>query len=197
MPMLTVDLLCKIFTVAPRARVERFFQPLMDAMAGAEMDTPLRQAHFLAQVAHESGELRYTEEIASGAAYEGRADLGNVQEGDGVRFKGRGLLQVTGRANYAAFAACAGVDVVADPMLLASDAGLAAKSAAWFWRLRGLNLLADADDGVAITRKINGGLYGMASRTAYLAVAKRVLLPEVVARLHAVEDLDWERQYRL
>ena len=79
------------------------------------INTPLRMAHYLAQIAHESGELRYTKEIASGRAYEGRKDLGNTQQGDGVKYKGRGLIQITGRANYRKYANYCGFDVVEVP----------------------------------------------------------------------------------
>lgn len=82
------------------------------------LTTKERIASFLSQVGHESGALRYTEEIASGAAYEGRADLGNTQKGDGVRFKGRGLIQTTGRKNYQDFKDKFGIDVINNPSLL-------------------------------------------------------------------------------
>ena len=137
------------------------------------IDTPLRMAHWLAQVAHESGELRYTKELASGKAYEGRKDLGNTQKGDGVRFKGRGLIQITGRVNYAAYANYCGFDVVAKPELLEQPVG-AVKSAMWYWQTRGLNAWADKDDVMTITKRINGGTNGLASRKAYLARARQV-----------------------
>jgi hypothetical protein len=88
------------------------------ALAEAKIDTPQRIAAFMAQLAHESGEYRYMEEIADGSAYEGRTDLGNVQTGDGVRFKGHGPIQITGRANHAACGAALGIDAVANPKLL-------------------------------------------------------------------------------
>lgn len=139
-----------------------------------DITTPLRMAHFLAQVAHESAELRYTKELASGRQYEGRKDLGNTQKGDGVRFKGRGLIQITGRANYAAYAKYCGFDVVAKPELLEQPVG-AVKSAMWYWQTRGLNAWADKDDVLTITKRINGGTNGLADRRKYLARAKRVL----------------------
>ena len=137
------------------------------------INTPLRMAHYLAQIAHESGELRYTKELASGRAYEGRKDLGNTQQGDGVKYKGRGLIQITGRANYKKYADFCGFDVVANPELLELPLG-ATKSAMWYWQTHGLNQQADKDDLQTITKKINGGLNGLADRRKYLARAKQV-----------------------
>lgn len=136
--------------------------------------TPLRMAHFLAQIAHESVEMKYTKEIASGKAYEGRKDLGNTQKGDGVRYKGRGLIQITGRANYKRYADYCGYDVVAKPELLERLPG-AVKSAMWYWQMRGLNELADNDEFVKITKRINGGTNGIDNRRKYLTRAKTVL----------------------
>ena len=155
-------------------RATLFLAPLNAAMAEFSIDTPLRRASFLAQVGHESGQLRYVRELASGAAYEGRADLGNVVAGDGVRFKGRGLLQVTGRANYAACGVALGLDLLAAPQLL-EQAAAACRSAGWFWQSRGLNRLADAGDQERLTRRINGGVNGLAERLALYQVARKVL----------------------
>ncbi len=164
----------------PRAgsRLDLYGGPLLDAMRQAEINTPLRAAHFLAQVGHESGDLLYTEELASGEAYEGRADLGNTQPGDGRRYKGRGLIQLTGRANYAAYGAAVGRDLLMDPGAVSRDPALCVGVAAWFWTTRGLNVLADADDCEAITRRINGGLNGLSDRRARLEIAKDALLTE-------------------
>ncbi|MGX9712628.1 glycoside hydrolase family 19 protein [Janthinobacterium lividum] len=155
-------------------RATLFLAPLNAAMAEFSIDTPQRQASFLAQVGHESGQLRYVRELASGAAYEGRADLGNVIAGDGVRFKGRGLLQVTGRANYAACGVALGVDLLAAPQLLEQTTA-ACRSAGWFWQSRGLNRLADAGDQERVTRRINGGVNGLVERLALYAAARKVL----------------------
>ncbi len=165
-----------IYIDAAAATVTHFFGALVAGMTAGAIDTPLRRAHFLAQVGHESGQLRYTEEIASGAAYEGRKDLGNTQPGDGVRFKGRGLIQLTGRANYAAFAQACGQDVVAAPELVAEKPELAVDAAVWFWGKRELNALADKDDVVGITKRVNGGTNGLADREALLARAKWFLV---------------------
>lgn len=130
------------------------------------IDTPLRQAAFLAQVAHESGSLAYVREIASGEAYEGRKDLGNTQPGDGRRFRGRGLLQITGRANYAECGKGIGLDLLSHPELL-EDPVHAVRSACWFWLARGLNTMADTGDIVKVSKRINGGTNGLAPRVAY------------------------------
>ena len=155
-------------------RATLFLAPLNAAMAEFNIDTAVRQASFLAQVGHESGQLRYVRELASGAAYEGRADLGNVIAGDGVRFKGRGLLQVTGRANYAACGVALGHDLLAAPQLLEQTA-FACRSAGWFWQSRGLNRLADAGDQERVTRRINGGVNGLAERLVLYQAARKVL----------------------
>ncbi|WP_312440221.1 glycoside hydrolase family 19 protein [Janthinobacterium sp.] len=170
---LSVKQLLAIMPLAGR-RAGLFLAPLNAAMAQFGIDTPLRQASFLAQVAHESGQLLWLRELASGAAYEGRSDLGNVVAGDGVRFKGRGLLQITGRANYAACGVALGLDLLAAPQLL-EQPGAACRSAGWFWQSRGLNRLADAGDQERITRRINGGINGLAERLALYQVARKVL----------------------
>lgn len=132
-----------------------------------------RVAMFLAQCAHESGELRYVRELASGEAYEGRKDLGNTQPGDGKRFKGRGVIQITGRANYKKLGEFLGVDLESDPDRLASDDYLAVASAGWYWKTRKLNNVKDSIS--AATKKINGGTNGLADRERKWASAKTAL----------------------
>lgn len=135
------------------------------------LDTELRFAHFMAQLMHESGSFRYMEELASGAAYEGREDLGNSQPGDGVRYKGRGPIQLTGRANYRHFGNALGFDLERHPQLAAIPSiGLLA--ACEFWSQKGLNAFADKDDLLTITKRINGGTNGLADRRAKLAQVK-------------------------
>lgn len=163
--------------IAPKGKPS-IMQGVASAMPGiiAEFDlsSELRQAHFIAQIAHESDGFKTTVEYASGAAYEGRRDLGNKEPGDGVRFKGRGLIQLTGRANYRQASAALGVDFVSNPDA-AAQFPHAIRIAGWYWKTRKLNLLADRDDEIAITRKINGGERGLADRRRYLALAKRAL----------------------
>ena len=166
------------------ARAAKFADPLSVACSFYSIDTPVRLAAFLAQVGHESGSLRYTSELwgptPAQARYEGRADLGNTQPGDGRRFKGHGLIQTTGRHNHARVRdrlreRFQGVpDFEADPEAL-TDPQWAALSAADYWDDKGLNALADAGAFEAITRKINGGLNGYADRKARWARAKRAL----------------------
>jgi putative chitinase len=139
-----------------------------------QIDTRLRLAHFLAQLGHESGQLRYVQEIASGEDYEGRLDLGNTLPLDGVRYKGRGLIQITGRNNYAL--ASLGLDLpLLDKPELLEQPEHAARSAGWFWNNGMLNALADLDDLIKITKRVNGGLNGLANREMLLNRAKEVL----------------------
>lgn len=173
MIQLTPDLLRQVMPSAGD-RADAFAVDLTIACDSFQINTPARLAAFLAQIAHESGELRYTKEIASGAAYEGRKDLGNTEEGDGVRFKGRGLIQLTGRANYAQATDALGRNFLTEPELLEAPYW-ATRVSAWFWASRGLNELADAGDFLAITRRINGGTNGLAARQRYWERAKAAL----------------------
>jgi len=172
---LTLDQLRKCIPYAgPRAA--QFHPHLVAAMTEYGIDTPMRQAAFLAQIAHESGSLRYVREIASGQAYEGRKDLGNTQPGDGQRYKGRGLIQITGRANYKQCSqALFADDRLLDTPSLLEEPVEACRSAAWFWQSRNLNPLADTGAFRAITRIINGGYNGYADRLDYYERAKAVL----------------------
>jgi len=155
-----------------------FVPALNTAMAKYGIVNRLRIAAFIAQVGHESGQLRYVREIwgptAQQAGYEGRADLGNTVKGDGSKYRGRGLIQITGRANHAACGEALGLDLVNQPTLL-EQPQYAAMSAAWFWSSRGLNTLADQGQFVKITRRINGGLTGQDDRQALYDKALKVL----------------------
>jgi putative chitinase len=147
---------------------------LQDTLEKFEITTRLRIAHFLAQTCHESAGFRTTEEFASGAAYEGRADLGNVKPGDGPRYKGRGLLQLTGRANYKRYGELLGIDLEGNPES-AADPQLSLLIACEYWKLREINDRCDRDDIEAITRRVNGGLNGLEDRKNYLRKAKAAL----------------------
>ena len=137
-----------------------------DTASKFNITTNLRLAHFLAQCAHESGDFKWVVEFASGKAYEGRKDLGNTQVGDGVRFKGRGYVQCTGRVNYAAFSKFIGEDCVANPDLVSTKYPMA--SAGWFFdknKLWSLCDLGSSDDVVTkLTKRVNGGVNGLADR---------------------------------
>ena len=135
------------------------------------MQSKLRLAHLMAQLVHESCSFRYMEEIASGSAYEGRVDLGNSQVGDGRRYKGRGPIQLTGRANYRKFGRRMGIDFENHPEIVALPC-IGLHIALEYWADRKLNSWADADDIDAITRKINGGTNGLADRKHHLKVIK-------------------------
>ena len=171
---MNLELLTKCIPRANATSIELYGHKLIEAMDAYQINTPQRQAAFLAQIAHESGSLRYVREIASGAAYEGRKDLGNTEPGDGKRFRGRGLIQLTGRANYKAISDALGYDFVSHPEDLEKP-GPACFSAAWFWESRGLNELADIDAFDRITRRINGGVNGMADRLNHWVTARQAL----------------------
>lgn len=175
-----------LFAVVPRvgakasqqsAIITKFAAMLPSLLDRFEVDTALRIEHMLAQTAQESDSFCTTEEYASGAAYEGRSDLGNTKPGDGKRYKGRGLIQLTGRTNHARFTAwMRGIisdcpDFVANPELVAAFPW-AAWSVFFFWSEHGLNAYADRDDLVGGTRVINGGRNGLSARAAFLAKAK-------------------------
>lgn len=138
------------------------------------INTLLRVQHFIAQIGHETRGFFYKEEIASGAAYEGRRDLGNTQPGDGKRFKGRGAIQNTGRANYTEYSKFTGIDFVSNPKLL-TELPHYIDVAGWYWDKHNLNKYADKDDITTITKKINGGLNGLADRKSYLSRAKKYI----------------------
>lgn len=171
---LTLDQLIACMPGCSQSRATQFLDAINETLAKYDITTPLRAAHFLAQVGHESGSLRYSEEIASGSAYEGRKDLGNTQAGDGVKFKGRGLIQITGRANYTSYGNYVQQDFLTNSTTLAQSPW-AADSAGWFWNSRKLNDLADQDNITAITKKINGGTNGLQDRTTRYQTCKNVI----------------------
>lgn len=164
----------------PKAGV---FAPVLNAAMGKfGIVTLARQAAFIAQIGHESGQFRYLRELGNDqylAKYDTgtlAARLGNTPEadGDGQKYRGRGLIQITGRDNYKACGEALGLDLLSQPELLELPQH-AATSAAWFWHSRGLNSLADRGDFVGITRKINGGTNGIADRQALWEKARKVL----------------------
>lgn len=163
-----------VFKDAMLDRKNQYFIPINAAMNEFNIVKFNRMAMFLAQVCHESGSLKWVEEIASGADYEGRADLGNTRRGDGRRYKGRGLIQLTGRANYRSVGKMLNLDLENNPTLALVPTN-SARIAAFYWHSRGLNLLADKSDFYNITRKINGGTNGLSDRIAHLERIKNIL----------------------
>lgn len=159
--------------IDPNVR-KNYASALNPAMAAGSITTPPRVAAFLAQILHESGSFQFLRELASGTAYEGRKDLGNSQPGDGVRYKGRGFIQLTGRANFRSAGSDLGLDLENNPDL-AEQPDIAARLAVWFWNKKNLNAKADAGDFVGITRAINGGTRGLQDRTRLYESAKQVL----------------------
>lgn len=159
---------------APSDRLRQLASSLNDVLNHYQINTPLRICHFIAQVAHESDCFNAMEEYASGEDYEGRDDLGNTQPGDGVRFKGRGLMQLTGRSNYAEFSKAMNQDFIAQPQLV-GQIPFAIWVAGWYWDTRKLNEYADRDDLEGVTLRVNGGYNGLEDRRDYLQKAKSVL----------------------
>jgi putative chitinase len=181
----------------------KWLAPLEETFVKYDISTPVRQACFIGQCAHESGNfktlqenLNYsaeglmktwpsrfpTKEIAdqyarnpakiAGKVYNGR--LGNTSEEEASKYLGRGLIQLTGKENYANCGSGIGVDLLSDPTLLL-DPRYAALSAGWFWNKKGLNSLADASDLETMTKRINGGLIGLDDRKAKIAKALSIL----------------------
>jgi predicted chitinase len=176
--MVTDEELKQIMTRLTTKKREEYLPFLVKAMEEFEIDRLLREAAFLAQLAHESVELRFMEEIwgptKAQIGYEGRHDLGNTEPGDGKRFKGRGPIQLTGRANYKKFGNLLKVDLIANPQFAATkEVGF--RIAGLYWQLHGLNAFADQGDFKTITRKINGGLNGFNDRLMYYNRAQLVL----------------------
>ncbi len=139
-----------------------------------DINTRLRIAHFMAQVTHECAGFRTTEEFASGAAYEGRSDLGNIKKGDGKRYKGRGLIQLTGRANYRTIGDILNLALEDNPDS-AAEPVISLKIACEYWKMRKINVVADRDDLISATKRVNGGLNGLEDRRKYLQKAKTAL----------------------
>ncbi len=173
--VVTPDELARIVPKMPAEKVAEYIAPLNQAMVGGGIDTPVRQAAFIAQLAVESDSFRTFEEYASGRAYEGRSDLGNTQAGDGERYKGRGAIQVTGRHNYESVSRYTGVDFVAHPELVAAPEN-AFSTAVWYWTSRNLNQAIDTAGIVRVSELVNGGHHALAERMAGFQRGLDVLL---------------------
>lgn len=174
----------QILQIMPNASqyADKYLAYINDYADVFKIDTPRRMAHFLAQIAHETNELRYVKELGNRNYFDqydsGKLKhlLGNVKKGDGYKYRGRGLIQITGRANYQAYQNspyCKG-NIMDEPQLLEQPLG-AVKSAMWWWQQHGLNELADRDSFTSITKVINGGTNGIESRRKYLKRAKEAL----------------------
>ncbi len=161
-------------TFCSLANAEKYLDSINATMEKYEINSPLRQAHYLAQIGHESLSLIYTAELADGSHYENRADLGNTHEGDGKRYKGRGFIQITGRFNYIAYGHSIDIDFENNPVLLA-DVPYCADSSGWFWQSHNLNIFADQNNIKEITRRINGGFNGLNDRETRLYNCKKTL----------------------
>jgi predicted chitinase len=174
-PALSAAQLRAIMPKLESGRADNVLKPLADAMKEFEINTPKRRAAFLAQVAFECHELRHLEEqFANLDSYENRPDLGNTKAGDGKTFKGRGPLMLTGKANYKAAGKALKLDLEANPeLVLKPEVGC--RVAAWYWKDRGLNELADKGDFRGITQKIHGDFTGLDARQKFYSQAKAVL----------------------
>ncbi|MEJ2593826.1 MAG: glycoside hydrolase family 19 protein [bacterium] len=193
----------------PKAKsedIDRYLKAIKIGLERYQINTPLRVAHFIAQIAHESGSFRYSSENLNYSAnalrsvfgkyfktneeadryarkpekianrvYGGRMGNGDEATGEGWKFRGRGLIQLTGKENYQKCARAIGKNIDEEPDKLASDPEAAVLAAGWFWDSRKLNDHADKDDVLTITRRINGGTHGLDDRKAYLARAKKAL----------------------
>jgi putative chitinase len=163
---ITEEMLLKIAPQANHQIVSDLIPFLNKYLPLYEINTLLRLDHFYGQAAEESAGFKTLVEYASGNEYEGRRDLGNTEEGDGPRFKGRGIFQLTGRTNYTSMSKILGIDLVSNPSLAASPE-IAVRTACEYWKSHNLNALADNDDIEGITRKINGGLNGLNDREIF------------------------------
>ena len=170
----TADILRKLNPKLSAARAQEIAAALNPAMAEAGIKTTLGKAAFLAQLCEESAGFTAMKEFASGEEYEGRADLGNTDPGDGPKYKGRGFIQITGKSNYIQAGNALGLDLVGNPEL-AENTENAARVAAWYWNNRNINPPADAGDFVRVTKLINGGTNGLDQREQYYAQAKDIL----------------------
>jgi putative chitinase len=204
--VLSKEQLQAIMPTAKAENIDFYLSAINAKLAEFKIDTPLRVAHFIAQIAHESGSFRYRKENLNYSAnalkgvfgkyfgsneiadeyarkpekianivYANRMGNGDTDSGDGWNYRGRGLIQLTGRDNYARCGADTGADIESDPDLLAEDADTAVAAACWYWQTNKLNIHADEDDIKKVTRKINGGYHGLDDRATFLERAKIVL----------------------
>lgn len=203
---MSLDILVKCFPFAKKSDLEKYHGAIVDTFKKFDINTPLRQAAFLSQCAHESGNfsavvenLNYSKEALvrvwprhfstiefaapyhrkpekiANRAYRNRMGNGDEASGDGWKYRGRGVIQVTGKTNYSICGKALNVDLIAQPELLQTPM-YAILSAGWFWDSNKLNALADKEDTLAVTKRINGGTHGLEDRKMKLLIAKRILL---------------------
>lgn len=165
--MVTIDDLQYIYSIKSVKNIKEYL-PIMNQKFEEYKFTVDQICMFIAQIGHESGRLVYTEELASGVSYEGRKDLGNIYSGDGVRYKGRGLIQITGRSNYQELSNDTGIDYINNPSIL-KNAPYCVTSAFWYWMKKNLNKYVDGTEkGLKlVTKKINGGYNGYEERKKF------------------------------
>ena len=171
--MITNEQLSKISKVSI-TKINVYYPYLVKYMTEYKIDTKLRQSAFIANLLVESGRFIYVKELASGAAYEFRKDLGNTVKGYGIKYKGRGLIQITGRNNYQLLAKAFNIDFIKFPELLEQPDN-AVRSACWFWNSKQLNILADKGDFKSVVKRINGGLNGYTERLNYYNELMKIL----------------------
>lgn len=177
------DELIAMMPAAGSGRVSRYIDAINTVLEQYEINTLMRRAAFLATVAHETAQLHYMAEVWGPTRGQLRYDppgslatrLGNTKIGDGRRYRGRGLLMLTGRDNYARASEALGYDLVADPDIVETSPDWAAATAGWFWAANDLNTIADSEDFEAVTVAINGGTNGMQQRDWFYQRAIEVL----------------------
>jgi putative chitinase len=188
----SADELKAIMPNAQDTDIATYLEPINRCLNDFDILTTKRAAAFVAQVAHESGSLRYKEEIADGSAYEGRQDLGNIFPGDGKRYKGRGLIQLTGRYNYRTAGKAMNLPLEDYPEQVVKDPVINAAVAGWYWQSRNISAAADEEDFERVTRLVNGGLNGYPDRVAYWERAKKVLNPAISQEIPSTwQEIDW------
>ncbi len=176
--MITEDQFSKIIdrmSYAPKQK--DVVEALNIGMKEADINTPLRTSMFVAQVLFETGGLKWFVELGTReyfVRYKGRTDLGNTEKGDEYKFRGRGLLQITGRFNYGEAGEALGLDLISFPDL-AAELIPGARIAGWFWKKYHLNFPSDTRDIKKVTRVINGGYNGLQERINWYKKAREVL----------------------
>ena len=176
---MNITILSSIFPSAKLSKLDAYLPHINACMKEFDINTNLRQSAFIAQIGHETCQFNFLTELwgptPAQKKYEGRKDLGNIHEGDGKRYKGRGAIQLTGRTNYIKYGKLLNLDLENNPELAALPEN-AFRIAGQFWKDHGLNELADKSDFETITRRINGGLNGFVERLEFYNKAKRLLV---------------------